>query len=84
MSQGISRPSADWLQLLTRYGLGTLLALFLVYKLAGSFELKLDALAATLERHTVDASTQTLLLRAICANTANTAADQITCREAGR
>jgi hypothetical protein len=84
MPQVSPRPSADWLQLLTRYGLGTLLALFLVYKLSGSFELKLDALAAQFERHAADTATQTLLLKAICSNTAKTPTELVTCNEAGR
>lgn len=84
MPQESPRPSADWQQLLARYGLGTLLALFLVYKLSGSFELKLDALAAVLEHHTADTQTQTLLLRAICANTAKTDGELVTCNGVGK
>jgi hypothetical protein len=82
MPQG--SPSAEWVQLLMRYGLGTLLALFLVYKLADTYELKLDAIAVTLQHHTTDTVTQTLLLKAICANTATTDAERVTCSEAGR
>ena len=83
-----SRPSLDWMQLLARYGLGTLLALFLVYQLAGDWNTTLHAIAATLEHHMGDsatqAATQIVLMRLICEHTATTDAERIACREVGR
>ena len=89
-------PSAPaWVQLLSKYGLGTLIALFLVWKLAESFDAKLAAFQLSLDAHqqstvATDRSREQndalrlLLLKAICENTAKTDAERMVCREAGR
>ena len=61
MSPESPRPF-DWQELLKRYGLGTLLALYLVYQLSNT----LPAMARTLDAHVNDTLHQTRLLYAIC------------------
>ena len=55
-------PRPLWSQVLARYGLATLLALYLVYQLANT----LPAMARTLDAHVNDTRHQTQLLYAIC------------------
>lgn len=76
--------SLDALQLVARYGLGTVLALFLVYKFAGEWDVELHAIATQLTTHIGTAqadqrATERLLVR-ICVNTAKTDRDAALCQ----
>lgn len=75
-----SPPVPPWLstlsQLLAKHGVGALIALFLVWRLAAGLEAKVDSVLQTVGGHK-------LLLQAICINTAKTDAERMTCHEAG-
>lgn len=73
------------LQLASRYGLGTLLAILLVYKLTTTYEAKLDALTRTVETQVSDQRVLKGLLLRICVNTSPGDRDAALCQaESGR
>jgi hypothetical protein len=74
------RPVFD---VVSRYGLGAVLTIYLVYKLSSQIDGRLAALEAKLDsRLRVDA-VNTLLLKAICSNTAKSEYERATCLGAG-
>jgi hypothetical protein len=74
------------LSVLFKHGLGTLLAVFLVWKLAETYERKLEANSAKLDTlatsqaaHAADTKRQIDLLRAICLGVNTTEASRAMC-----
>jgi hypothetical protein len=74
------------LSVLFKHGLGTLLAIFLVWKLAEGYERKLEATAVKIDQmaaaqaaHAADTKRQIDLLRAICLGVNTTEASRAMC-----
>lgn len=74
-----SGPEPWWAKAITRWGLGTVLALYLVYLLGGRIVGALDTLNANLLTHMQSQDTQKELLSAVCANTSKTVEERNFC-----
>jgi hypothetical protein len=70
-------------EVVSRYGLGAVLTLYLVWKLSTQIDGRLALLEAKLESRARIEAINTLLLKAICSNTAKTEYERATCLGAG-
>lgn len=68
----------------SKYGAWAVVAIFLIWKLTGTFEGELKAQNSKLDDLAKRDAVQVLLLRAICERVSTTEAERAVCREAGR
>lgn len=69
-------PPKDWDKTLTKYGVATVIALFLVWWITGDVSGALKSIKGTLEEHV---SENNFYLRQVCLNTATTESQRVGC-----
>lgn len=68
-----------WARAITRWGLGTVLALYLIYLLSGRVVGALDSLNTNMTAHMQSTDTVKELMAAVCSNTSKTAEERNFC-----
>ena len=76
--KGVSRVDRNWLQVIAKYGPVALIAVFLVWFIAGNLSSDVEAMRDMLRDHISETN---YYLRQICINTARDEAQRASCRQ---